>query len=90
MTSRAHKQEQVQIALAALLEESMRCLHRSVLDSSFLKLLLDFVVDLLDVLRVKQRSELTHIQDVINVLDETFLLDVLVRELEDDLLVVDT
>ena len=80
----------MQVTLAALREESMCGLHRSVLDSGLLKLLFDLIVDLFNVFWVEQGGELTNIQDVVDVLDEALLLDVFVGELEHNLLVVDT
>ena len=59
-------------------------------DFGLLELLFDLIMDLFFIFWVKERREFTNIQDIIDVFYKGLLLDVFVREGEDNLLVVDT
>ena len=70
----------MEVALATLVEEFVCCILRCILNLGFLELLLDLIVNLLFIFGVEERSQFTYVQDIVNVLDECFLLYVLVRE----------
>ena len=75
----------MQVTLATVHEHR----HR-VLLLLLLQLILHLVLYLFNILHSEQVRQLAHVQDTVDIFDEHFIFDILVRQAENDLLVVDS